>query len=83
MATETVEEYQNGVLVNTYQVPIPDEVANERTLRSQAATALQNNRDFIAITSPSNAQVVAQVKALSRQVNALIRLELKELGGTN
>ena len=83
MATEKVQEFRDGVLVNEYDITIPDEVANERTLRSQAATALQNNRDFIAITSPSNAQVVAQVKALSRQVNALIRLELKELGGTN
>lgn len=83
MATETVQEFQNGVLVNEYTVTIPDSVANERTLRDRASTALANNRDFLAITTPTNAQVVAQVKALTRQVQALIRLQIQDMSGTD
>lgn len=83
MATESHEIYDNGVLVSSTQVPIPDNVANERTLRDRAATALANNRDFLAITTPTNAQVVAQVKALTRQVQALIRLQIQDMSGTD
>lgn len=52
------------------------EQSNETSIRDKATQALQVNRDFLALTSPSNAQVVAQVKALTRQNNALIRLAL-------
>jgi hypothetical protein len=57
--------------------------ANEETLRSQALTALQTNRDFIALPSPTQAQTLAQVKALSRQSNGVIRMLLGQLDGTN
>jgi hypothetical protein len=57
--------------------------ANEETLRSQALTALQSNRDFIDLAPPTNAQVVAQVKALSRQNNGIIRQLLGFLDGTD
>lgn len=57
----------------------PDQTArsaNKATIQSRAESALENNRTFLAITSPTNAQIVAQVKALTRQNNALIRLAL-------
>ena len=57
--------------------------ANELVLRMQALTALQNNRDFIAVAAPTNAQTIAQVKALSRQNVGVIRMLLGELDGTN
>ena len=82
MATETVQEYQNGVLVNEYTVPIPDEVHHERQIHEAARDALIANRAYIAST-PTNAQTVAQIKALSRQINALIRLQLNDLSGTD
>ena len=82
MATETVQEYQNGALVNEYTVPIPDEVANQRAMHDAARQALAANRAYIAST-PTAAQTVAQVKALTRQVNALIRLQLNDLSGTD
>lgn len=52
---------------------------NNETLRSRADTALASNSTFLAIGNPSAAQNAAQVKALTRQVNALIRLQLQDL----
>lgn len=61
----------------------PAEKANDRTIRQQARDALTANRSFVAIASPSNAQNAAQVKALTRQNNGLIRLLLGLLDGTD
>jgi hypothetical protein len=55
---------------------------NEEQLLGRAFAAMQDNRAFIAST-PTQAQVVAKVKDLCRQVNALIRRELDELDGTD
>lgn len=60
-----------------------DERANRTTIEQQAATALANNKSFLAIASPTTAQITAQVKALTRQNNALIRLALGRLDGTD
>lgn len=43
-------------------------------LRDAARQALGNNREFLALTTPAQGQVVAQVRALTRQVNALARM---------
>lgn len=56
--------------------PLATQQANQQTLLSKAQTALGNNQTYLAIASPTNAQVAAQVKALTRQVDALIRLQL-------
>lgn len=46
----------------------------ERTGLRQAATqAVANNQTFLGIANPSNAQTLAQVKALTQQMNAVIR----------
>jgi hypothetical protein len=57
--------------------------ANTDTLHAQATTALAQNRAAIAATAPTNAQVIAQVKNLSAQNNALIRLVLGLLDATD
>lgn len=57
--------------------------ANEATIRQHAAGALTSNKAFLALTSPTNAQVLAQVKALTRQQNGLIRLALQSFDGTD
>lgn len=63
--------------------PMPSEGQNEATLRQRAEAALQANRNFLALTSPTNAQTLAQVKALTRQNNGLIRMLLNRLDGTD
>jgi hypothetical protein len=57
--------------------------ANTDTLHAQATTALAQNRAAIAAAAPTNAQVIAQVKNLSAQNNALIRLVLGLLDATD
>ena len=74
-------------VVWTSRAKTPDELAadtataNNATIRTQATTALDTNRTFIALASPTQAQTLAQVKALSRQMNGLIRLQLGQLDG--
>jgi hypothetical protein len=57
--------------------------ANQQSLYQQAAAALATNRTYVALASPTAAQTAAQVKALSRQNNGLIRLLLGLLDGTD
>lgn len=56
--------------------------ANAEELRRRAAAATVANRNYLAIPTPSQAQATAQVAALTRQVNALIRFALQEFDGT-
>lgn len=57
--------------------------ANQLTLQQQARTAMVNNRTYTALASPTNAQQTAQVKALTQQMNGVIRLLLGQLDATN
>lgn len=43
-------------------------------LHARARTALAGNATYLALATPTAAQTTAQVKALTRQINALIRL---------
>ena len=52
---------------------------NAHTLRDRVAAALATNAAFLAVASPTNAQTLAQVKALTRECSALIRSALAEL----
>ena len=63
---------------------IDDAVSGNRaTLTERAATALQGNRDFLALAAPTNAQTLAQVKMLTRESTGLIRLVLGLLDATD
>lgn len=46
---------------------------DRKTLADAAQQALADNATFLAIGTPNNAQVLAQVRALTRQSNQLIR----------
>ena len=56
---------------------------NRVAVKAAALAALADNRTFLALASPSQAQSLAQIKALSRQTNGVIRLLLNKLDGTD
>lgn len=55
---------------------------NRATLTSAATNAIANNQTFLGIASPTAAQELSQLQALTRQVNALIRLVTNDLSST-
>lgn len=44
-----------------------------RDLRADAQQAFTDNQTYLAVASPTNAQNIAQIRALTRQVNRIIR----------
>lgn len=50
-----------------------DQKPERRDLRQLAAQAVQNNNDFLDVASPTAAQVRDQVRALTQQMNRVIR----------
>ena len=78
-----MERYENGVLVDTTLVPVPRELVNADAIRATALNALAANRTYVALATPTAAQTTAQVKALTRQMNGVIRLLLNQLDGTD
>lgn len=63
--------------VSQVQIRMMASTATEEQLFTSAYTALANNQTFLAIASPTNAQAVSQVQALTRQVDALIKVVLR------
>ena len=80
---QTIETYENGVVVATREVDIPPEQVNRDTIQDQATQALTANRTFLAIATPTAAQNAAQAKALTRQMNGVLRLVLGKVDGTD
>jgi hypothetical protein len=56
---------------------------NGDTIRTRVADAIAVNRAFLALVSPTNAQVVAYVRAIAPQLIGLERLTLGDLAGTD
>lgn len=69
----------NNNVISTQQVEVPVRDANERSIRDKAKLALTANGDFLALGSPTNAQILAQIRLLTRECNGVIRLLLAEL----
>lgn len=55
---------------------IANKNAKQVTLKEKLSLAIQVNKDYITLVSPTNAQTNAQVKKLTRQNNQIIRLLL-------
>lgn len=54
-------------------------MTNREAIEGAAETALTDNASFLALASPTNSQVLAQIQSLTKQSNALIRLQLERL----
>jgi hypothetical protein len=78
-----IQRWDNGVLVEDYTVPKPVEQFNAETITEQAVQALVDNRAFLAIDPPTQVQVLAQVRDLTRQNNRIIRMLLQAFDGTD
>lgn len=57
-------------------------LVNQATITQRAQAALATNTTYLAIPTPSNAQIAAQVQALTKECSALIRLLLGLLDST-
>lgn len=79
MATKTIETYENGVLVDTKTVDVAQSEVNTDAVYAKSVQALDVNSTFLALSNPTGAQNAAQAKALTRQMNGLIRLLLGQL----
>jgi hypothetical protein len=56
---------------------------NEAALQSKMKDAVVANKAFLAIQTPTNAQVVAQVRSLTRQSTAIIKMLGHDLSDTD
>ena len=68
------DHYDGGSVIRT-TVPVagaPAAAANFATLVTKAQNALAANQTFLGLGSPTQAQAVAQVQALTRQTDAII-----------
>jgi len=68
-------------------VVVPDDptVVNRDGLIAKAQAAIASNSTFLAIVSPTNPQVLAQVQRLTRECTAVIKLlldDLQDVSGT-
>lgn len=76
----------DGTVISTEDVPVndpdtPPEVANYAALLSKLNGAVAINNAYLALGNPGTAQNTAQVKALTRQVQALVYLLLHQQNG--
>ena len=83
MSPRTVEGFDVDGNPVAFVATSTDE-ANIVTLIGRARNALTTNNTFLALGSPTNADVLAQVRALTRQNNGLIKQMLgdTDLTGT-
>lgn len=77
--TITTLDGKTGALVGQTSFEVPPDEDNRDTLQARAVNALAANSTYMAVPNPAAAQVAAQVKLLTRECSALIRLLLGKL----
>lgn len=78
--TDTNEITRDGVVIGSTSVVVDITAGTvERNTLTTSRQAFVANRTYLAIAAPTNAQVVAQVRALTRQNQGLIRLVARDL----
>jgi hypothetical protein len=68
------DTFDGVTVVKALVPPEPLEVANRRSIIDKIPAALVANDAFLAIVSPTQTQVLAQTRLLTRQANAAMRL---------
>lgn len=63
-------------------ITVTGDAATQQTIRNNASQALATNATYLGLANPTTAQAVAQVAALTRQIDALIRLAVANFSGT-
>lgn len=63
-------------------ITVTGDAATQQTVRNNASQALAANATYLGLATPTTAQAVAQVAALTRQIDALIRLAVANFSGT-
>lgn len=84
--TRTVYDADGNVTSTEQVTGLPVERAedrNQRTVEDRLRSALDANRTYLAIATPTAAQQRAQVARLTRQNTALIRRLLRDLTDTS
>lgn len=71
----------SAALATIVYAPPPN--VNAATLIAKGANAISSNLTYLAVASPTTAQAAAQIAALTRQVDALIRLACSLLDSTS
>ena len=80
----TLPDGSRQIEVDAEDEPIQkDLTANAESLRKQVSAALETNRAFLALANPTPPQTAAQVKLLTQECSALIRLLIGRLDGTD
>lgn len=82
-AAETAERQQMATADAAFQQQVVTARTNRSAIEDAARVALTTNRTYIGKASPSAAETTAEVKALARQNNGIIRLLLGLLDGTD
>jgi hypothetical protein len=81
--TATTDDPTVQAAVDQAAASFVDYAANRATIIGRAQPALNANLAFLAIPNPTAAQASAQITALTRQVNMLIRLAVDDYSLTS
>jgi len=77
-AAGTLDEQRPATPDETAQHEAWEQSQNIDELRAQGEKALTKNKTFLDLDPPTNAQMAAQIEALTKQMNGLIRQLLQQ-----